>query len=69
MEEEKYMAKGKKSAVKPEILAAITAALAHYGYSAEAGYQVSDIRKSNPWKKAGILEAMMGRDLTMREFL
>lgn len=64
-----YMAKGKKSAVKPEVLAAITAALALYGYSAEAGYQVSSIRKSNPWKRAGMLEAMMGRDTTMRDFL
>ncbi len=61
------MAKGKaKSAVKPEVLAAITAALAFYGYSSEAGYQVSNIKKSNPWKMAGLLEAMLGRDLTMR---
>lgn len=63
------MAKGKKSAVKPEVLAAITAALALYGYSAEEGFKVSSIRKSNPWKRAGMLEAMMGRDLTMRDYL
>lgn len=63
------MAKGKaKSAVKPEIVAAIAAALALYGYSAETGYQVSSIKKSNPWKKAGLLEAMLGRDLTLRNF-
>lgn len=61
------MAKGKaKSAVQPEVVAAIAAALAIYGYSAQAGYQVSSIKPSNPWKKAGLLEAMLGRDLTLR---
>lgn len=55
--------------IKPEVLAAITAALALYGYSAEKGYQISNITKSNnPWRKAGIIELMMGRELN-REFL
>ncbi|MDD2442897.1 MAG: hypothetical protein PHS52_00140 [Desulfotomaculaceae bacterium] len=59
-----------KAGIKPEVLAAISAALALYGYSAEAGYQVSSVTKSgNPWKRAGIIELMLGRDMTMKDFL
>lgn len=65
------MSKSKaKAGIKPEVLAAISAALALYGYSAEAGYQISSVTKSgNPWKRAGIVELMLSRDLTMRDFL
>ncbi|MFA4885807.1 MAG: hypothetical protein WC601_08535 [Desulfotomaculaceae bacterium] len=65
------MAKQKaKAGIKPEVLAAISAALVLYGYSAEAGYQISSVTKTgNPWKRAGIAELMLGRDLTMRDFM
>ncbi len=59
-----------KAGIRPEVLAAISAALALYGYSAEAGYQISSVTKSNnPWKRAGIIELMMGRDMTMKDFI
>jgi len=58
-----------KAGVKPEVLAAITAALALYGYTADKGYQISNVTKSNnPWRKAGIVEIMLGRELN-RDFL
>jgi len=42
------------------VLAAITAAVALCGYTAEAGYQVSSVTKAgNPWKRAGLAELMM----------
>lgn len=65
------MAKQKaKAGIKPEVLAAISAALALYGYSAEGGYQISSVTKTgNPWKRAGIAELMLGRDLSMRDFM
>ncbi|NLJ76192.1 MAG: hypothetical protein GX325_02900 [Peptococcaceae bacterium] len=65
------MTKRKNEAgIKPEVLAAISAALALYGCSVEAGYQVSSITKAgNAWKRAGIAELMLGRDLTMRDFM
>lgn len=65
------MAKQKaKAGIKPEVLAAISAALALYGYSAEGGYQVSSVTKvGNAWKRAGLAELMLGRDLSMRDFM
>lgn len=58
-----------KAAIKPEVLAAITAALAQYGYSADKGYQISSVTVcGNPWKKAGIMEMMLGRELN-RNFM
>jgi hypothetical protein len=65
------MAKQKaKAGIKPEVLAAISAAVALYGYSAEAGYQISSVIKAgSPWKRAGIAELMLGRDLSMRDFM
>lgn len=58
-----------KAGIKPEVLAAISAALALYGYTAEAGYQVSSVTKAgNPWKKAGLVDLMLARDLN-RDFL
>lgn len=61
------MAKQKaKAGIKPEVLAAISAAVALYGYSAETGYQVSSVTKvGNAWKRAGLAELMLGRDLIM----
>lgn len=55
------MAKQKTQAgINPEVLAAITAAVALCGYTAEAGYQVSSVTKAgNPWKRAGLAELMM----------
>lgn len=58
-----------KAGLKPEVLAAITAALALFGYSADKGYQINNVTKSdNPWRKAGIVEIMLGRELN-RDFL
>lgn len=58
-----------KAGIKPEVLAAITAAMALYGYSADKGYQISNVTKNdNPWRKAGIVEIMLGRELN-RDFL
>lgn len=58
-----------KAGIKPEVLAAITAALALYGYSADKGYEISNVTKcGNPWRKAGIVEIMLGRELN-RDFL
>jgi hypothetical protein len=49
-----------KAGINPEVLAAITAAVALCGYTAEAGYQVSSVTKAgNPWKRAGLAELMM----------
>ena len=55
------MAKQKAMAcISPEVLAAISAAVALCGYTAEAGYQVSSVTKAgNPWKRAGLAELMM----------
>lgn len=55
------MAKQKtKAGINPEVLAAITAAVAICGYTAESGYQVSSVTKAdNPWKRAGLAELMM----------
>jgi hypothetical protein len=53
-----------QAGIKPEVLAAISAALALYGYPADKGYQVTNVtRSSNPWRKAGIVELMQGRQL------
>lgn len=52
--------------IKSEILAAISAALACYGYSEDRGYRITRVtssRSSNPWRKAGIVELMLGREL------
>ncbi|MCL6560035.1 MAG: hypothetical protein K6U74_14845 [Firmicutes bacterium] len=55
--------------IKPEVLAAITAAIALCGYSADKGYQISNVtRSNNPWRKAGIIEIMLGRELN-RDYL
>lgn len=66
------MAKGKakaKAGVKPEVLAAIAAALAMFGPPTEKGAQVTSVTKSkNPWRKAGIVEIMLGRELN-KDFL
>ncbi len=57
-----------KASIKPEVLAAITAALALYGYSADK-HQISKITKGiNPWRKAGIVELMLSREL-LRDFV
>jgi len=54
----------RKSGVKPEVLAAITAALAVYGYSADKGYRITNVRQMiDPWRKAGIIEIMLGREM------
>ncbi len=65
------MAKEKaKAGIKPEVLAAISAAVALYGYSAETCYQIRSVTKAgNAWKRAGIAELMLGRDLSMKDFL
>jgi len=50
--------------IKSEVLAAITAAIALCGYSTDNGYQISNVKKSNSsWRKAGIIEIMLGREL------
>lgn len=57
-----------KGGIKPEILAAITAAVALYGYSADK-YRIGKVARGiNPWRKAGIMEIMLGRELN-REFM
>ncbi|MCL6638213.1 MAG: hypothetical protein K6T80_00850 [Firmicutes bacterium] len=49
--------------IKPEVLVALTAALAAYGYPAD-NYRIARVVKSdNPWRKAGIIELMLGREL------
>ena len=55
------MAKQKaKACIDTEVLAAISAAVALCGYTAEAGYQISTVTKAgNPWKRAGLAELMM----------
>jgi hypothetical protein len=56
-----------KAGIKPKVLAAITAAMALYGYSADK-YQVKRVVKGfDPWRKAGIMDIMLGRELN-REF-
>ncbi|BAF59546.1 MAG: hypothetical protein HPY89_08415 [Pelotomaculum sp.] len=58
-----------KAGIKPEVLAAITAAIALCCYSAEQGFQIKEVKKGiNPWRKAGIVEMMLGRELN-RDFL
>ncbi|MDD4237092.1 MAG: hypothetical protein PHT62_00855 [Desulfotomaculaceae bacterium] len=57
-------AKNAKAGIKPEVLAAITAAIALYGFSAQEGYHVSKITKGmSPWRRAGLTEMMLGRDM------
>ncbi|HPZ42375.1 MAG TPA: hypothetical protein PL078_00095 [Bacillota bacterium] len=52
------------SKIKPEVVAAISVALALYGYSSDKGYQATKITKcQNLWKKAGIIELMLGREI------
>ncbi len=55
------MAKQKaKACINPEVLAAISAAVALCGYTTEAGYQISSVIKAgSPWKRAGLAELMM----------
>jgi len=56
----------RKRGVKPEVLAAITAALAVYGYSANKSYRIANVRQMiDPWKKAGIIEIMLSREMDM----
>lgn len=53
-----------KVGIKPEVMAAISAALTLYGYTAQNGYQISKVTRGfNPWRKAGITEIMLGRDM------
>lgn len=53
-----------KAGIKPEVLAAITAAIALYGFSTQEISQVRKVTKGmSPWRKAGITEIMLGRDL------
>ncbi len=57
------------SKIKPEVVAAISVALALYGYSSDKGYQATKISKGqNLWKKAGIIEIMLGREIN-RDFI
>jgi len=57
------------SKIKSEVVAAISVALALYGYSSDKGYQATRISKSqNLWKKAGIIEIMLGREMN-RDFI
>jgi hypothetical protein len=57
------------SKIKPEVVAAISVALALFGYSSDRGYQATKISKSrNLWKKAGIIEIMQGREMN-RDFI
>ncbi len=52
---------GESKRIKPEVLAAIAGALAVYGSPVE---QVSQVKKGfSPWRMAGILEIMLGREL------
>lgn len=50
--------------VDSRLVAAITAALTAAGYLTE-GWQIKQLRalKMNPWKRAGLLELMQGREL------
>lgn len=53
-----------KAGIKPEVLAAIAAAIALYGFSTQEISQVRKVTKGmSPWRKAGITEIMLGRDL------
>lgn len=56
--------------VSPELLVALAAALAAFGYPLEDGYCISSVVKSDNcvWRKAGILENMLGRELN-REYM
>ncbi len=54
------------SGVRPQVVAAITAALAAAGYLS-TGSQITSIRpvkRTNAWKMAGLRELMLGRDLS-----
>jgi len=58
------MPEARNGGAKPEVLAAIIAALNVYGYAADKGYRVVKVRKMNDaWKKAGIIENMLAREL------
>ncbi|MGB9802350.1 hypothetical protein [Desulfofundulus sp.] len=53
--------------VRPQVVAAIAAALAASGYLS-AGGQICSIRplkRVNAWKMAGLRELMLGRDLSI----
>ena len=57
------------SKIKPEVVAAISVALALFGYSSDRGYQATKISKSqNLWKRAGVIEIMLGREMN-RDFI
>ncbi|MDD4169516.1 MAG: hypothetical protein PHD36_04530 [Desulfotomaculaceae bacterium] len=50
--------------VRPEVLAAITAALAVYNDPSGPAYRITRVSKSSStWKKAGIMEIMLGREI------
>ena len=50
--------------LKPEVIAAIMAAIAAYGFPQERGYRVTSIRKKgNLWKKTGLREAVLERGI------
>lgn len=50
--------------IRPEVLAAITAAITLYSGPGEQPYRVASVSKiSNPWRKAGILENMRNHEI------
>lgn len=51
--------------VRPQIVAAITAALVAAGYLSKGSRiaSVRSLKRMNPWKMAGLRELMLGRDL------
>lgn len=60
------MSKEGRGDVKPEVLAAITAALAVYGYLENQDYRITTVRQTiNPWKKRGIVDNMLVREMNI----
>lgn len=60
------MRESSDTAVRPEVLAAITASLAAYGCAAGKEYRISRVlKKSSAWKKAGRLENMLAREMDL----
>lgn len=58
------MRESSDTAVRPEVLAAITTALAAYGGAAGKEYRIARVlKKSSAWRKAGRLENMLAREM------